>query len=645
MEMQDQLINLKKLNQEDKLKLLHQLKDELENEKAIQIKPTFTIDQKIQHSIQALQSNNISDYGRKNNIPESTLRFWIKEHLNPEEIKSLKPLKRKRSIKYLLMEIKVIIEVISKRTQKICVSQSTIKKIAKDIFQELQKEGKPQYVNQSFQASNGWFYRFQQRWFLSYRVSTHAAQSLSDSIFDKICINMKQFAEYRFKQIQDNNSVALINIDEVPLNFDITSEKTYDFQGLKNIETLKSLGQKLRMTVVLSIMVEGSKEKEIGLFLPPLFIFKSTQKKQIQHSFGNECIVTHNKKGWNTSELYVSYLEAIITNQKLAENQKIALIQDQFSGHQSEIVKEWSLQNKVNLHNLVAGSTFLTQPIDTHIGKSFKNKVRLLQAEWLEEQIKLNNTNQSGQIKAPKFQQMIEWSLQSLKQFEEGYICDSFKYCGYSSSLDYNYKDHLNKRLLERKEIQQEIERILSSNDLYDEKKNILEELEKQNSTQNTYQPSDSVIQIFQNQIINKKIQVTNYLGKQIQEQVESEGTKHSKQTNEENYDHENESESDGEDEREELEENFKQHEIIYSSNNNNNEKLRIVKENTQEEIVEKKDILLQSSKFKKNIEQVFFDTYNNLIREKYSRKYKPKPKQQQKSISKQQNTITNYFV
>jgi len=57
------------------------------------------------------------------------------------------------------------------------------------------------------------------------------------------------------------------NMDEVPLMFDVPSNKTVDVKGAKTIMTKTSGNEKMRYTVVLACCADGTK-------FPPLLIFK-----------------------------------------------------------------------------------------------------------------------------------------------------------------------------------------------------------------------------------------------------------------------------------------------------------------------------------------------------------------------------------
>ena len=65
------------------------------------------------------------------------------------------------------------------------------------------------------------------------------------------------------------------NVDETPLWFDLPSSQSFDFRGVKSTPGKTTDKEKLRYTVVLSAMADGSK-------LAPMIVFKMFPKGSIQ---------------------------------------------------------------------------------------------------------------------------------------------------------------------------------------------------------------------------------------------------------------------------------------------------------------------------------------------------------------------------
>ena len=90
------------------------------------------------------------------------------------------------------------------------------------------------------------------------------------------------------------------NMDEVPLTFDVPSNKTVDVKGAKTIMIKTSGNEKTHYTVVLACCADGTK-------LPPLLIFKRKRKDVTPHG-----IYVHvHSKGWTDGEGMKLWLEKV----------------------------------------------------------------------------------------------------------------------------------------------------------------------------------------------------------------------------------------------------------------------------------------------------------------------------------------------
>jgi hypothetical protein len=84
-------------------------------------------------------------------------------------------------------------------------------------------------------------------------------------------------------------------MDETPLWFDLPSTRTYDFRGVRTVKARTTGKEKLRYTVILSAMADGTK-------LPPIVIFRNLVKIP-KGSFPRDVVVQVAKKGSMNSDL------------------------------------------------------------------------------------------------------------------------------------------------------------------------------------------------------------------------------------------------------------------------------------------------------------------------------------------------------
>jgi len=91
-------------------------------------------------------------------------------------------------------------------------------------------------------------------------------------------------------------------MNEVPLTFDVPSNKTVDVKGAKAIMIMTSGNEKTRYTVVLVCCADGTK-------LPPLLIFK--RKTLPKHVIPHGIYVHVHSNGWMDGEGMKLWLEKV----------------------------------------------------------------------------------------------------------------------------------------------------------------------------------------------------------------------------------------------------------------------------------------------------------------------------------------------
>ena len=93
---------------------------------------------------------------------------------------------------------------------------------------------------------------------------------------EQILLRVLYFNEIRNKRMDlelknkypDQNQFIFGNMDEVPIQFDMSTGKVYDFRGKRQINLLRSTGIKKKFTLVLAMLSDRTK-------LPMMIIFKN----------------------------------------------------------------------------------------------------------------------------------------------------------------------------------------------------------------------------------------------------------------------------------------------------------------------------------------------------------------------------------
>ncbi|KAL4467955.1 hypothetical protein ABPG72_021736 [Tetrahymena utriculariae] len=573
-------------------------------------------------ALEAIITGNNSKVGRKYGRDESTIRDWIDKFVTEGmklklQDKISKTNKRKRSPKFLLLEVKLILDLVEQRKLKQQVSQKYLQKKAIEIFNDLQKQNIGDYKKQTFQASNGWFENFSKRWKISYRKQTHILTTLSLDIYLKIETFLKEVYSYRIEQTKQGKSLIMVNFDEIPVYFDMTNDRTFDFERNKSIEIAKSTGTKQRLTAIVGV-------SSLGYIFPPLLIFKSNQKQKIFNQYEDQSIATHNKNGWSTREVYLAYMESVLSNIQLESETQIVLFHDKFSGHRGEMVEDWAKENNLKIFELPEGSTFLLQVIDTIIGKKFKGILKEYQQQWLSDQIKnIHASSQTNKkINPPRFEQIIEWSVKSLQQFPIDKIKQGFTYSGLIMNLNTPLKQQLNPQLYDQEVIRKSLEQILldSNDNIYSEKP-YFKEIAEKNDIKSSYEVESNIESLITNNFTSKQMTLSSKQEEILETEIFIE------------FDEENETQT-SDDENEEFNIEMKQEKIDYKDKLDIN-LMHVNKENQ----IKTSDNFMKHTVKNKNFNQIYYNEFNKLIssnEDKKNRKDKPK--------SKNQSLLTSFY-
>ena len=135
-----------------------------------------------------------------------------------------------------------------------------------------------------------------------------------------------------YRRIQHDYPLALIgNMDEVPLSFNMPSNRTIDITGTKTVGIRTTGHEKSNFTVVLGCMANGVK-------LPPVIIFKLVNVPR--QEFPPGVIIRTNPEGYMNSNEMIWWIENV-WNQRapLSVNPRSLLVLDSFRGHIQDTVK------------------------------------------------------------------------------------------------------------------------------------------------------------------------------------------------------------------------------------------------------------------------------------------------------------------
>lgn len=150
---------------------------------------------------------------------------------------------------------------------------------------------------QDFRGGPSWCFRFMKRKGLVVRARTTLCQQLPPDYEEKLAL----FRTFTQTKIAEHSIGAdeIINMDEVPLTYDMPLMRTVNKKGDSSISVKTTGHERTHFTCVLSCTASGLK-------LPPMVIFKRlTMPKE---KIPKEIVVKVNKKGWMEESLMKEWL-------------------------------------------------------------------------------------------------------------------------------------------------------------------------------------------------------------------------------------------------------------------------------------------------------------------------------------------------
>ena len=166
----------------------------------------------------------------------------------------------------------------------------------------------------------------------------------------------------------------------------------------KNIRVVKTLGFKVRCSVVLSMLHDGRK-------LRPLVIFKSKGSSSKFAAMGSTRIVVRsNMNGWITDKMMDVWFSNVYEKHNIEDHDIKYLIMDRASSHVSDSIVTRMKKENIEHSFIPAGCTSFLQPLDVYINRGFKSTLRNSFEKWYSSYAFLEkNRTVGGYLRAPDY--------------------------------------------------------------------------------------------------------------------------------------------------------------------------------------------------------------------------------------------------
>lgn len=164
--------------------------------------------------------------GRQFNIDESVIRGWRKEKGTLEKMNPRKRARRGPKAKWPHLEADLKQWIVAQRDNNRPVSTVAIKLKAKLMAAE-------KHID-DFKGGVHWVYKFMKRNQLSVRTRTTVGKSLPEN-WEKKTDDFREFVAREIQHLHLPHS-AIINMDQVPMCFDIPATRSVDEVGVKIVK-------------------------------------------------------------------------------------------------------------------------------------------------------------------------------------------------------------------------------------------------------------------------------------------------------------------------------------------------------------------------------------------------------------------------
>lgn len=343
---------------------------------------------------------------RKFGVNEKLVRDWRKQKDALKKTKKSQKAFRTHAPRWPELEDRMEAFVLEQRSACRALNTVQLRLKAKAMAEEMKID---------FQGTVSWCFRFMKRKNLAIRQRTTLSQTLPDDHREK----MAAFQAFVADQTKKFNlgSDQIVNMDEVPLTFDIPMNRTIESKGASSVNIRTTGHEKASFTVVLACTASGKK-------LPPMVIFK--RKTAIKDKLPPGVVVHQNEKGWMDNEVMDLWLNRCYVKRPggFFRQKKSLLVLDSMRAHISDVTKERIRATDSIPAVIPGGLTKLLQPLDISVNRCFKAELRHIWEDWM------NNGDKSftatGRMRRASYPTVVQWVKDAWNAVPETAIINGF---------------------------------------------------------------------------------------------------------------------------------------------------------------------------------------------------------------------------
>lgn len=349
--------------------------------------------------------------GREFQVSEKMIREWRKASDVLRTMKSTKKANRGMKARWPDLEHRLRTWVLQQRAEGRGLSTVQLRLKAKTLATETNAAG--------FEGGPSWCFRFMRRNKLVMRARTSMCQKLPDDFQAQL----DNFSSLVREEIEKKNVGAshIVNMDEVPLTFDIPLGRSVTEKGEKTVTVRTTGHEKSHFTVVLACCADGTK-------LPPMLIFK--RKTLPKDSFPPAVVVQPNTKGWMDQEMMGVWLDRCFSRRPdgFFHVTPGLLVMDSMRAHITDIIKKKISSKNCTPVIIPGGMTKMLQPLDISVNRSFKAVLRRLWETWMSEGE--HSFTKTGRMRRTDYGEVAKWVSEAWNSVSEKTIVSGFQKAG-----------------------------------------------------------------------------------------------------------------------------------------------------------------------------------------------------------------------
>lgn len=294
----------------------------------------------------------------------------------------------------------VLAKVDQTRFRRCPVTARMMKRWMKTAVEEIEKaSGSASPFKKQFVASNSWLAGFTRRHGLAIRRATNKKEvSIQERLpaiqnfHSKLqgYISAPPEATHSDDPIFGRYTAAnCFNMDQSPLFLDATSNETYDKRGAITVGVAKRKGSDQRFaTLTICVRLDGCADAPVKQ--PPIgIIFRGTGQRisrEERDMYAEDVFVDFQPKAWTDSETLQRWSDMFVgwTKENCDDRQKLLFL-DNLKAQTMDGFRDRLAEGNVKAWWLPKNCTDLVQPVDRHLAKQLKSKVKFLLDEYLAE--------------------------------------------------------------------------------------------------------------------------------------------------------------------------------------------------------------------------------------------------------------------